>query len=191
MLIGYARVSTLDQNPDLQLDALKEAGCEKIFTEKVSATKANRPALEEALEFARAGDLLVVWQLTRLCRSAKDALVIADNLHKRGIGIRILTGRLAGNYTPTGEGKFFFTVMAAVAELEHHHHILERTQAGLAAARARGRVGGQPPKLTPKQVAQLRTLAADKDTPVKDICSTFGISRSTYYRALHGEEAAA
>lgn len=122
MLIGYARVSTVDQTLALQRDALSAAGCEKIFTETASGTTADRIVLREALDYARGGDLLVVWRLDRLCRSAKDALTIADDLHKRNIGLKILTGRLSGIYTPTGEGKFFFTLMAAVAELEHKPH---------------------------------------------------------------------
>jgi DNA invertase Pin-like site-specific DNA recombinase len=186
MLIGYARVSTVDQTLALQQDALSAAGCEKIFTETASGTTADRPVLTEALDYACEGDLLVVWRLDRLCRSAKDALTIADDLHKRSIGLRILTGRLTGSYTPSGEGKFFFTLMAAVAELEHSH-ILERTQAGLAAARARGRVGGRPRVAalnTPQKVQMAKNLFKDKTNSVTDICRTRRVSRTTFYRYM-------
>jgi DNA invertase Pin-like site-specific DNA recombinase len=186
MLIGYARVSTVDQTLALQQDALVAAGCEKIFTETASGTTAERIVLQEALDYAREGDLLVVWRLDRLCRSAKDALTIADNLHKRNIGLKILTGRLTGSYTPSGEGKFFFTLMAAVAELEHSH-ILERTHAGLAAARARGRVGGRPRAAglnTPQKVQMAKAIYQDKNNSVAEICRTLRISRTTLYRYM-------
>jgi len=186
MLIGYARVSTTDQTLALQQDALTQSGCEKIFTETASGTTADRIVLKEALTYARSGDLLVVWRLDRLCRSAKDALNIADDLHKRNIGLKILTGRLSGIYTPTGEGKFFFTLMAAVAELEHSH-ILERTRAGLAAARARGRVGGRPRAQglnTPEKVQMAKALHQDKRNSISDICRMLGVSRTTLYRSI-------
>jgi DNA invertase Pin-like site-specific DNA recombinase len=182
MLIGYARVSTVDQTLALQQDALLAAGCEKVFTETASGTTADPPVLKEALDYARESDLLVVWRLDRLCRSAKDALTIADDLHKRSIGLKILTG----SYTPSGEGKFFFTLMAAVAELEHSH-ILERTQAGLAAARARGRVGGRPRVAalnTPQKVQMAKNLFKDKTNSVTDICRTRRVSRTTFYRYM-------
>jgi DNA invertase Pin-like site-specific DNA recombinase len=188
MLIGYARVSTLDQTLALQQDALSVAGCEKVFTETASGTTADRPVLKEVLGYAREGDLLVVWRLDRLCRSAKDALTIADDLHSQNIGLKILTGRLTGSYTPSGEGKFFFTLMAAVAELEHSH-ILERTQAGLAAARARGRVGGRPRVAalnSPQKVQLAKNLYSDKSNSVADICRTLRISRTTLYRYMKG-----
>src|SRR5512142_184702 len=119
-LIGLARVSTDGQDAQLQRDDLRGAGCGRIYQEKASTRKAtaDRPGLSAALDYLRAGDTLVVWKLDRLGRSVKDVLTIADDLHERGVGVRILTGTLAGVYTPTGEGKFFFTVMAAFAELE-------------------------------------------------------------------------
>jgi Resolvase, N terminal domain len=136
-LVGLARVSTDAQNAQLQRDALTGAGCVRIFEEKVSSRKAttDRPGLTAALDYLRTGDTLAVWKLDRLGRSVKDVLTIADDLHARGIGLRILTGNLSGTYTPTGEGKFFFTILAAFAELERDI-IHERTMAGLAAARA-------------------------------------------------------
>ena len=142
-LVGLARVSTDAQDAQLQRDALGEAGCGRIFEEKISTRKTERPGLAVALDYLRPGDTLCVWKLDRLGRSARNILIIADSLHDRGIGLRILTGKLAGSYTPAGEGKFFFTMMAAFAELERDI-IHERTMAGLAAARAQGRTGGRP-----------------------------------------------
>ena len=138
-LIGLARVSTDAQDAQLQQDALTEAGCGRIYVEKVSTRKAaaERPGLAAALDYLRAGDTLVVWKLDRLGRSVKEVLTIADDLHARGIGVRILTGKLSGSYSPAGEGKFFFTMMAAFAELERDI-IHERTMAGLAAAQGSG-----------------------------------------------------
>jgi DNA invertase Pin-like site-specific DNA recombinase len=142
-LVGLARVSTDAQDAQLQRDALGEAGCGRIFEEKISTRKTERPGLAVALDYLRPGDTLCVWKLDRLGRSARNILIIADSLHDRGIGLRILTGKLAGSYTPAGEGKFFFTMMAAFAELERDiTH--ERTMAGLAAARAQSRRGGRP-----------------------------------------------
>jgi DNA invertase Pin-like site-specific DNA recombinase len=129
---------------------LTAAGCGRIFEEKVSTRSAARPGLAAALDYLRPdhGDVLAVWKLDRLGRSVKDVLTIADDLHERGIGVRIHTGKLSGTYNPTGEGKFFFTMMAAFAELERDI-LHERTLAGLAAARAQGRTGGGPPSWTP------------------------------------------
>ena len=143
-LIGLARVSTDAQDAQLQRDALNEAGCGRIFDEKITTRKTERPGLAAALDYLRPGDTLCVWKLDRLGRSVKDVLIIADDLYQQGIGLRILTGKLAGTYSPSGEGKFFFTMMAAFAELERDI-IHERTMAGLAAARAKGRTGAGPP----------------------------------------------
>ena len=145
-LIGLARVSTDAQDAQLQRDALTAAGCGRIYDEKVSTRKAaaDRPGLVAALDYLRAGDTLVVWKLDRLGRSVKDVLTIADDLHARGIGVRILTGKLSGSYSPTGEGKFFFTMMAAFAELERDI-IHERTMAGLVAAGRRAATADGPP----------------------------------------------
>ena len=142
-LVGLARVSTDAQDAQLQQDALTATGCARIYVEKVSTRKATaeRPGLVAALDYLRAGDTLVVWKLDRLGRSVKDVLIICDDLHARGVGVRILTGKLSGTYSPTGEGKFFFMMMAAFAELERDI-IHERTMAGLVAARAQGRNGG-------------------------------------------------
>ena len=148
-LIGLARVSTDAQDAQLQRDALTEAGCGRIYTETVSTRKAvpERQGLAAALDYLRPGDTLVVWKLDRLGRSVKEVLTIADDLNARGVGVKILTGKLSGSYSPHGEGKFFFTIMAAFAELERDI-IHERTMAGLKAARAQAESAGGPPSWT-------------------------------------------
>jgi DNA invertase Pin-like site-specific DNA recombinase len=147
-LVGYCRVSSKPQGAQLQRDALVEAGCGRTFEDKISSRKTDRPGLVAVLDYLRPGDTLCVWKLDRLGRSVKEVLTIADDLHGQGIGLQILTGQLAGSYTPTGEGKFFFTMMAAFAELERDiAH--ERTLAGLDAARAQGRLGGRPTVMDP------------------------------------------
>jgi DNA invertase Pin-like site-specific DNA recombinase len=181
MRIGYARVSTPDQTLSLQLDALKAAGCEEIFTDTASGSTTERPGLTEALAFARSGDTLIVWRLDRLGRSLSHLIDTINGLSARRVDFQSLQEHLD---TSTSGGKLVFHLMGALAEFERDL-IKERTQAGLAAARARGRQGGHPRALTPKQVAQLRTLAADKQNSVNDICKTLGISRATYYRALN------
>lgn len=179
-LVGLARVSTDGQDAQLQRDALTEAGCGRIFEEKVSTRKADRPGLAAALDYLRPGDSLCVWKLDRLGRSVKDVLTIADDLHERGISVRILTGKLAGSYTPTGEGKFFFTMMAAFAELERDI-IRERTMAGLAAARAQGRAGGRPTVMDPDRLAAARARHANGESPTQ-IAKALGVSRASVYR---------
>jgi DNA invertase Pin-like site-specific DNA recombinase len=186
-LVGLARVSTSGQDYQLQLDALNEAGCGKIFEEKVSTRNSDRPGLAAALAYLRPGDTLCVWKLDRLGRSVKDVLVIADDLHERGIGVRILSGRLAGTYQPKGEGKFFFTMMAAFAELERDM-IHERTMAGLAAARAQGRVGGRPTVMDADKLAAARARRERGETPTQ-IAKALHVSRATVYRYLQPEEA--
>jgi len=181
-LIGLARVSTRAQDNQLQLDALNELGCIKVFTEEVSTRKTDRPGLADALGYLRPGDTLCVWKLDRLGRSVKDVLIIADDLHERGIGVRILTGKLAGTYTPTGEGKFFFTMMAAFAELERDI-IHERTMAGLAAAKAQGRVGGRPTVMDEDRLAAAKARRERGESPT-DIARALGVSRASVYRHL-------
>jgi DNA invertase Pin-like site-specific DNA recombinase len=179
-LIAYLRVSSETQDTQLQRDALTEAGCGKFFEDKISSRKTDRPGLAAAMEYLRSGDTLAVWKLDRLGRSVKDVLTIADELHERGIGLQILTGTLAGAYSPTGEGKFFFTIMAAFAELERDM-IHQRTMAGLAAARAQGRTGGRPTVMNPdKLAAATARLARGKATT--HIAKALGISRATLYR---------
>ena len=183
-LIGLARVSTDAQDARLQHDALTGTGCGRIYTEKVSTRKAaaERPGLAAALDYLRPGDTLVVWKLDRLGRSVKEVLTIADDLHARGVGVQILIGKLSGSYSPRGEGKFFFTMMAAFAELERDI-IHERTMAGLAAARAQGKVGGRPTVMDPDTLAAARARRARGESPTQ-IAKALGISRASVYRHL-------
>ena len=177
MLIGYARISTADQTHALQRDALTAAGCEKIFTDTASGSRTDRPGLAQALNFARAGDTLVVWRLDRLGRSLAHLIETVRAMQHRGVHFKSLQEQLD---TATSGGKLVFHVFGALAEFERDL-IRERTQAGLAAARARGRRGGRP-GLSTEKVRQLRTLAADKTNSVMGICRTLGISRATFYR---------
>lgn len=179
-LIAYLRVSSEAQDTQLQRDALAAAGCAKFFEDKISSRKTGRPGLAAALDYLRAGDTLAVWKLDRLGRSVKEILTLADKLHELGIGLRILTGTLAGIYSPTGEGKFFFTVMAAFAELERDL-IHQRTMAGLAAARSQGRVGGRPTVMDPDKLAAATARLARGDSATHT-AQALGISRATLYR---------
>ena len=183
-LIGLARVSTDAQDAQLQRDTLTDAGCGRVYLEKVSTREAatERPGLTAALDYLRPGDTLVVWKLDRFGRSVKEVLTIADDLHARGIGVRILTGKLAGSYSPAGEGKFFFTMMAAFAELERDI-IHERTMAGLAAAKAQGRTGGRPTVMDADKLAAARARRARGESPAK-IARALGVSRASIYRHL-------
>jgi len=181
MLIGYARVSTTDQTLDLQLDALKKAGCTKTFTDTVSGGTAERPGLAEAFSHLREGDTLVVWRLDRLGRSLKHLIETITKLHSQGIGFKSTTEQID---TTTSGGKLIFHVFGALAEFERDI-IRERTQAGLAAARARGRQGGRRKTLTPKQIALVKKLYADQTTPIGDICKSFKISRMTLWRYVN------
>ena len=168
----------------LQHDALTGAGCGRIYTEKVSTRKAaaERRGLAAALDYLRPGDTLVVWKLDRLGRSVREVLTIADDLHARSIGVRILTGELSGSYSPRGEGKFFFTMMAAFAELERDI-IHERTMAGLAAGRAQGKAGGRPTVMDPGKLAAARARRARGESPTQ-IAKALGISRAPVCRHL-------
>src|SRR4051795_8198611 len=162
MLIGYARVSTNEQNLDLQRDALNKAGCTEIYTDNVSGTKATRPGLTEALSHLRSGDTLVVWRLDRLGRSLRHLIDTVTELQERGIGFKSVTESID---TTTSGGKLVFHIFGALAEFEREI-IRERTQAGLQAARTRGKLGGRPKALSEKQVQMLRNLAADPDTSI-------------------------
>jgi DNA invertase Pin-like site-specific DNA recombinase len=181
MLIGYARISTTDQTLALQQDALKAAGCEKIFTDTASGSRTDRPGLAEALEFVRSGDTLVVWRLDRLGRSLAHLIQSIKDLQERGVQFKSLQEQLD---TGTSGGKLVFHVFGALAEFERDL-IRERTMAGLEAARARGRRGGRR-RMSPEKVRQLRTLAADRTNAVAGICKTLGISRATFYRYIKG-----
>ena len=172
MLIGYARVSTVDQNLALQRDALTEAGCQKIFTEQMSGAVTDRPALHDALEFARSGDTLIVWKLDRLARSMKQLIETVETLRVRGIGFRSLTEALD---TTTAQGRLVFHMFGALAEFERSL-IRERTQAGLAAARRAGRTGGRPPKLTDDDIEAAKAMLANPDIGVTQIAHRLGVS---------------
>ena len=177
MLVGYARVSTLDQNLALQRDALAEAGCGRIFTEQLSGAVTDRPALREALAFARSGDTLIVWKLDRLARSMKQLIETIEELRLKGIGFRSLTEALD---TTTAQGRLVFHMFGALAEFERSL-IRERTQAGLAAARRVGRTGGRPPKLTDEAA---KALLANPDIGVTQIAHRLGVSPATLYRYI-------
>ncbi len=180
-LFGYARVSTADQNPDLQLDALRAAGCSRIFTDHASGTKTARPELTNALDHLRAGDTLIVWKLDRLGRSLPHLVETVKALADRDIGFRSLQDPID---TTTPGGRLVFHVFATLAEFERDL-IRERTNAGLAAARARGRVGGRPPALTSDQVAMARdALEADPKRSVASVARSLKVSPATLYRAL-------
>jgi DNA invertase Pin-like site-specific DNA recombinase len=183
MLIGYSRVSTDDQTVALQQDALTAAGCAKIFTDTISGATAQRPGLAEALAYARAGDTLVVWRLDRLGRSLPHLIETVTDLADRGVGFRSLTESID---TTSSGGKLVFHIFGALAEFERDL-IRERTRAGLAAARTRGRTGGRPTVAAfrdPKKLAAARALYAEQGTPVATICQMFTISRATFYRYM-------
>jgi DNA invertase Pin-like site-specific DNA recombinase len=179
MLIGYARVSTHEQTLDLQKDALEKAGCNKIFTDTASGAKTERIGLEEALNYVRKGDTLVVWRLDRLGRSLPHLISTMTDLEERGIGFKSLTENID---TTTSGGKLIFHIFGALAEFERNL-IRERTQAGLTAARARGKKGGRPKALTFKQLTIARDLY-EKRHPIAEICRTLKVSRATLYRSL-------
>lgn len=180
-IIGYARVSTFEQILDLQQDALTAAGCDRIFTDTASGGRNDRPGLVQALDYVREGDILVVWRLDRLGRSLKYLIELITTLNERGIGFKSLTEQID---TTTSGGKLIFHVFGALAEFERDV-IRERTQAGLAAARARGRMGGRPKKLgSGGKIAMAQALYDDKEHSIADICKTLGISRTTLYRSI-------
>jgi DNA invertase Pin-like site-specific DNA recombinase len=184
MLIGYARVSTQEQTLNLQQDALKKAGCSKIFTDIASGAKTERIGLEEALEYVRKGDTLVVWRLDRLGRSLPHLITTMTSLEERGIGFKSLTENID---TTTSGGKLIFHIFGALAEFERNL-IRERTQAGLTAARARGKKGGRPKALTDRQISIANSLYVDRKASIQEICRTLKISRATLYRAIKAGE---
>jgi DNA invertase Pin-like site-specific DNA recombinase len=177
MLIGYARVSTHDQNLDLQKDALAKAGCEKVLVDVASGKNAERAGLKQAKELLRAGDVLVVWRLDRLGRSLKDLIATLMELESHGIGFLSLTEAIN---TTTSSGKLIFHVLGAITEFERAI-IQSRTQAGLAAARARGRQGGRPKALNATQRAMAVELYQQRKHTIDEICEAVGISRTTLY----------
>lgn len=180
MLIGYARVSTQDQKPELQHDALAAAGCEKVFTEKASGAKRERPELTAAVAYMRDGDTLVVWKLDRLARSMKQLIETVEGLEARGIGFRSLTEAID---TTTPGGKLVFHIFGALAEFERSI-IRERTRAGLDAARARGRTGGRPKKLSEGDLRVARAMLADETITVEEVARQLRVSPATLYRHM-------
>lgn len=180
MLIGYARVSTVDQNLALQRDALTEAGCEHIYTEQLSGAVTDRPELAAALKFARSGDTLIVWKLDRLARSVKQLIETVEKLRSRNIGFRSLTEAID---TTTAQGRLVFHMFSALAEFERSL-IRERTQAGLAAARRQGRTGGRPPKLTPDDIEAAKAMLTNPDIGVAQIAHRLNVSPATLYRYI-------
>ena len=180
MLIGYARISTDDQNLALQRDALAAASCEKVYEDRISGAKAERPGLALALEVARAGDTLVVWRLDRLGRSLKDLIALAERLERRKVGLRSLKEALD---TTSSGGRLIFHMFGALAEFERDL-IRERTRAGLSAARARGRLGGRPKLLTPEKRRLAVQLYRAKEHSIAEICRLMGISKPTLYSYL-------
>ena len=180
MLVGYARVSTRDQNPDLQLDALSEAGCGKIFTEQRSGARRDRPELAKALGYVRAGDVLVVWKLDRLARSLRQLIETVGRLEEAEIGFRSLTEAI--DTTPPG-GRLVFHIFGSLSEFEREI-VRERTIAGLDAARARGRTGGRPAKLGAKEVEAAKAMLSGSGLTFAEVCKQLGVGRSTLYRHL-------
>lgn len=181
MKVGYARVSTGLQNLDLQEDSLKKLGCDKIFTDHISGVKSKREGLEKAIEFVRSGDTLTVWRLDRLGRNMEDLISIVNRLNERGVSFYSLQENITMDKS-SSTGQLMFHLFAAFAEFERNL-ILERSAAGRAAARARGRYGGRPEKLTAKDMELLKTLA-DSGTPIKTIAERWQVSRTTIYRYL-------
>jgi DNA invertase Pin-like site-specific DNA recombinase len=182
MLVGYARVSTGEQTPQLQIDALHQVGCERIFTEKASGAQRDRPQLAATLDYLRQGDTLVIWKLDRLARSMRQLIETVEELERRNIGLRSLTEQLD---TTTPGGRLVFHLFGALAEFERAV-IRERTTAGLRAARERGRIGGRPRLLKDKDLTAAKALLADPSITVVEVASRLKVSIATFYRYLPG-----
>ncbi|MBC4015898.1 recombinase family protein [Siccirubricoccus deserti] len=182
MLLGYARVSTDQQDHALQLDALRGAGCERVFVETASGTRADRPELARLLETARPGDQICVWRLDRLARSLRHLIDIADDLQRRGIALRSLTESID---TSTPSGRFLFNILGALGQMEREI-IVERTKAGLRASRLRGRVGGRPRALDQTKLTIAQTLMGNGNLSMAEIARQVGCAPSTLYRSLPG-----
>ncbi|MDA8308214.1 MAG: recombinase family protein [Deltaproteobacteria bacterium] len=180
MLVGYARVSTMDQNPTLQMDALREAGCERIFSETASGAHRNRPQLSAALNYLRQGDTLIVWKLSRLARSLTQVIKTASDIHDRGIGLKVLTQNID---TTTPEGRLFFHMTAAFDEFQREL-IVENTRAGLAAANKRGRRGGRPKGMNEDDIRKAEAMLKDMENYpfVSDVIKQIKIRRTAFYR---------
>ncbi|HIO03676.1 MAG TPA: recombinase family protein [Alphaproteobacteria bacterium] len=180
MIIGYARVSTQDQNSELQVDALEKAGAEQVFQEKFTGKLRERPELSQCLRTLRKGDVLVVWKLDRLARSLKDLVEIVQNLNDREIGFKSLTESID---TPSSGGRLVFHIFGALAEFEHDL-IRERTKAGLQAARARGRKGGRRPAMSESAIKKAAAMLSDPKITKKEVAQHFGVSRTTLNASL-------
>jgi DNA invertase Pin-like site-specific DNA recombinase len=186
MFVGYARVSTQEQDPALQLDALNELGCERIFTEKASGAQRERPQLQAALDYMRKGDTLVVWKLDRLARSLKQLIETVEDLHEREMGFLSLTESID---TTTSGGMLIFHIFASLAQFERSI-IRERTASGLAAARKRGRFGGRPTALKAADLAVAKAMLRDPNITVEEIAKRLSVAPSTLYRHLPGGRSA-
>ncbi len=182
MLIGYARVSTDDQNLDLQRAALRDAGCERIYEDTVGGSRAERPGLKQAMEILRRSDTLVVWRLDRLARSLKHLIELSERIDAAGVGLRSVQESID---TTTSSGRLFFHLMGALGEFERNL-IRERTRAGLEAARKRGKVGGRPRALSDGDLKAARALLASDDMSVEEVARRVGVSPATLYRYLPG-----
>ena len=182
MLVGYMRVSTAEQNLALQRDALGAAGCERIYEDTCSGAVIERPGLAKALDHLRSGDALVVWKLDRIGRSLKHVVELVDGLQRRGVGLKVLTG---GIDTTSSTGRLVFGIFATLAEFERDL-IKERTMAGLAAARARGRAGGRPRLMTRAKLRTAMTMMAERSNAATDVAEQLGISLSTLYAYVDG-----
>ena len=181
MLIGYARVSTIDQNLDLQLDALTKAGCTEIFKDVISGSISARAGLDEALSFMRKGDTLVVWRLDRLGRSLRHLISVVTHIHRKEMSFKSLSENLD---TSTSSGRLTFHLFGALAEFERDL-IRERTKAGLEAARARGRRGGRPRVMNAKKIALAKSMLKDKSNSVSEVSAALGVSKTTLYAYLN------
>jgi DNA invertase Pin-like site-specific DNA recombinase len=182
MLVGLARCSTEGQDHALQVDALTKAGAERIYQETASGTSDHRVGLKQLLADLREGDVVIVYSLSRLARSTRQLLDLSDEFRRRGIGLRSITEAID---TSTPQGRFFFVIMAAIAELEASI-LRERTRAGLAAARARGRTGGRPRALVGQKVEVARTLLSTGEMTVQEIARQIGVAPGTIYRTFPG-----
>jgi DNA invertase Pin-like site-specific DNA recombinase len=184
MKIGYARVSTADQNLRMQEDALQRAGCEEVYTDVVSGVKSQRPGLEKALHYLRVGDPLVVWKLDRLGRSIQDLIQIVNALQEKNITFHSLQ---ENRDTTTSSGRLIFHIFSALAEFERDL-IRERTKAGLKAARARGKKGGRPPLLDTRQINRMLEMYHEQQNTVAEICKIYDISRPSFYNYLNNKK---
>ncbi len=180
MDVGYVRVSTREQNPEMQEDALKAAGCGRVFSERISTRKEKRPELEAAMDYCREGDVLVVWRLDRLGRSIRELIELVGKLQERGVGFRSLQENID---TTTAGGKLVFHIFASLAEFERDL-IRERTMAGLEAARARGRSGGRPKALDEKKLQLASRLMRSREMTIPEVCQAVGVGKTTLYRYL-------